>query len=78
MLIVFLTLCLCYVGMFYNLFLPGGIGGDAYKVYQLRKYHQGRTFAIVQAMIFDRLNGFLGCCCSLPLLPLLSDSAWPF
>ena len=28
---------LCYVGMFYNLFLPGGIGGDGYKVYYLKK-----------------------------------------
>ena len=24
-------------GMFYNLFLPGGIGGDAYKIYYLNK-----------------------------------------
>ena len=25
------------IGMFYNLFLPGGIGGDGYKVYLLNK-----------------------------------------
>ena len=72
------NLCLCYVGMFYNLFLPGGIGGDAYKVYQLRKYHQGRTFAIVQAMIFDRLNGFLGLLLIAAFALYFSDSAWPF
>ena len=29
------NLRLYYVGMFYNLFLPGGIGGDGYKVYLL-------------------------------------------
>ena len=52
--------CLYYLGMFYNLFLPGGIGGDGYKVYFLRKYFSGKTFAIVQALLFDRLNGFVG------------------
>jgi hypothetical protein len=26
------------IGMFYNLFLPGGIGGDGYKVYLLNKH----------------------------------------
>src|SRR5690606_20130981 len=25
------------LGMFYNLFLPGGIGGDGYKIFLLRK-----------------------------------------
>ena len=28
---------LYYVGMFYNLFLPGGIGGDGYKIWILKK-----------------------------------------
>ena len=31
------NLSLYYLGMFYNLFLPGGIGGDGYKVYLLNK-----------------------------------------
>ena len=28
---------LYFLGMFYNFFIPGGIGGDAYKVYLLNK-----------------------------------------
>jgi len=28
------------LGMFYNLFLPGGIGGDGYKIYLLQKNYQ--------------------------------------
>jgi glycosyltransferase 2 family protein len=29
-----------WLGMFYNLFLPGGIGGDGYKVYIVNKYRK--------------------------------------
>ena len=31
------NLRLYYRGMFFNLFLPGGIGGDAYKIIALKK-----------------------------------------
>jgi len=31
------NLKLYYLGMFYNLFLPGGIGGDGYKIFVLKK-----------------------------------------
>ena len=31
------NLRLYMLGMFYNVFLPGGIGGDGYKIYLLRK-----------------------------------------
>lgn len=30
------NLKLYYLGMFYNLFLPGGIGGDGYKIYIIK------------------------------------------
>ncbi|QKG53302.1 lysylphosphatidylglycerol synthase transmembrane domain-containing protein [Hymenobacter sp. BRD67] len=36
------NLRLYWLGMFYNLFLPGGIGGDGYKVYLLGKEFPGR------------------------------------
>ena len=52
--------CLYYLGMFYNLFLPGGIGGDGYKVYFLQQYFSGKTWRIIQALLLDRLNGFMG------------------
>ena len=37
------NLRLYLLGMFYNLFLPGGIGGDAYKGYVIKKTFQTPT-----------------------------------
>lgn len=51
------NLKLYYLGMFYNLFLPGGIGGDGYKVYYLQKNHGGNTKKLIAATILDRLSG---------------------
>lgn len=49
---------LCYAGMFYNLFLPGGIGGDGYKVYLLKSAFRERSLKkIVSAAFLDRLSG---------------------
>jgi uncharacterized membrane protein YbhN (UPF0104 family) len=45
------------LGMFYNLFLPGGIGGDGYKVYYLRKTTNVPVKNCIRAMIFDRATG---------------------
>ena len=45
------------LGMFYNLFLPGGIGGDGYKIYFLRKRFDARTRDIFWAVLLDRLIG---------------------
>ncbi len=53
------NLILYYVGMFYNLFLPGGIGGDGYKAYLLNKYHNTKLSLILQALIFDRVSGLI-------------------
>lgn len=47
------------LGMFYNLFLPGGIGGDAYKGYVLKKKYEVKTRSVVSILILDRLNGLL-------------------
>lgn len=47
------------VGMFYNLFLPGGIGGDGYKVYLLNKHYQVSIKKLVQAALLDRLGGLV-------------------
>lgn len=60
---VFLTqlsnLKLYLLGMFYNLFLPGGIGGDAYKGYIIRKKFSTDTKKIVAVIVLDRLSGLL-------------------
>jgi glycosyltransferase 2 family protein len=45
------------LGMFYNISLPGGVGGDGYKIYILRKKFKLPTKRIFLAMLFDRLSG---------------------
>lgn len=45
------------LGMFYNLFLPGGIGGDGYKIFLLRKKFDIKGRKLFQAIFFDRLSG---------------------
>ena len=51
------NLILYYVGMFYNLFLPGGIGGDGYKIYLLNRYFSHGVKRLFQAVLLDRLSG---------------------
>lgn len=53
------NLKLYLLGMFYNLFLPGGIGGDAYKGYVLKKSYGIRTKRVIALMVLDRLSGLL-------------------
>ena len=51
---------LYYVGMFYNLFLPSAIGGDAYKVYLLKQSNKSITTKdLVLCALTDRLSGLL-------------------
>jgi hypothetical protein len=51
------NLILYYIGMFYNLFLPGGISGDGYKIYLLnRAFHTGFK-PLTQATLLDRVSG---------------------
>ena len=47
------------LGMFYNLFLPGGIGGDAYKGYLIQNRFKPGTKRVVSALLLDRLSGLL-------------------
>lgn len=75
---VFLTqisnLKLYLLGMFYNLFLPGGIGGDAYKGYLIKKQFNIDTKKIVSVLVLDRLSGllllFMYACILIPFLNL--------
>ncbi|NAY90395.1 flippase-like domain-containing protein [Muricauda sp. JGD-17] len=53
------NLALYLLGMFYNLFLPGGIGGDAYKGYAIQKKYQSGTKKVVAVLLLDRLSGML-------------------
>ena len=51
------NLKLYYLGMFYNLFLPGGIGGDGYKIYVLQKNHGMKMINVFHAVLWDRICG---------------------
>jgi len=54
---IWYNLKLYYLGMFYNLFLPGGVGGDGYKIYVLRKNHGITVLNIFNAVFWDRISG---------------------
>jgi glycosyltransferase 2 family protein len=49
---------LYYKGMFYNLFLPGGIGGDAYKVIALKNENTSYR-QLAAATLLDRITGLI-------------------
>lgn len=52
------NLRLYYKGMFFNLFLPGGIGGDAYKIIALK--NSDNTYKqLTTATLLDRVNGLV-------------------
>ncbi|MCD4736293.1 MAG: flippase-like domain-containing protein [Bacteroidales bacterium] len=51
------NLKLYLLGMFYNVFLPGGISGDGYKIYLLRKKFEVKTGKIFSAVLIDRISG---------------------
>ncbi len=53
------NLKLYLLGMFYNLFLPGGIGGDAYKGFVIKKKFNIATKKVVSVLVLDRLSGLL-------------------
>jgi uncharacterized membrane protein YbhN (UPF0104 family) len=54
------NLKLYWLGMFYNLFLPGGIGGDAYKVILLNRAYQQPVKLLSAAVLLDRISGVAG------------------
>ena len=53
------NLRLYLLGMFYNLFLPGGIGGDGYKVVLLGNHTPAKTKTLVWASLLDRASGLV-------------------
>ena len=53
------NLKLYLLGMYYNLFLPGGIGGDGYKIYLLNRRFGIKAKLLFLAVLLDRVNGVL-------------------
>lgn len=48
---------LYWLGLFYNLFLPGGVGGDGYKIFLINKYHKKPVKSLIGVVLTDRLSG---------------------
>ncbi len=57
------NLKLYWLGMYYNLFLPGGIGGDGYKIYLLNKITGVKVKSLFWAVLLDRVTGLLALFC---------------
>lgn len=69
------NLRLYLLGMYYNLFLPGGIGGDGYKVWILNKKFKTKIKDLFWGVLLDRVNGvFVLYLLTLLMVPLLSLS----
>jgi uncharacterized membrane protein YbhN (UPF0104 family) len=54
-----LNLKLFWLGLFYNLFLPSGIGGDGVKVYLVNKYRRNGVKKNIGAMLVNRVAGLV-------------------
>ena len=64
---------LYFLGMFYNTFVPGGIGGDAYKVYVLNKNYETSLKKISQAVFLDKVIGLVAMLLMISFLVYLSN-----
>ncbi|MBX2914376.1 MAG: flippase-like domain-containing protein [Cyclobacteriaceae bacterium] len=76
------NLKLYYQGMFYNLFLPGGVGGDGYKTIILHRLANKPLRNTVAALILDRISGvvailLLAACFALLLQGKLPNTLHP-
>lgn len=69
---------LYFLGMFYNFFIPGGIGGDAYKVYLLNKKFGWNAKKITASLFCDRLSGLMAICLIICILAYFSLSQFKF
>ncbi len=48
---------LYFAGMFYNTMLPGGIGGDGYKIYTLHRWYDYPVSESIRLMLAERASG---------------------
>ncbi len=59
------------LGMFYNMFLPGGVGGDGYKIFFLNKKFGIEKRKLLLAVFLDKLSGAWSLCTLIILMLLL-------
>ena len=73
------NLRLYYAGMFLNVFLPGGIGGDGYKILVLHRSHALPLRTVITTTLADRVSGILALmfmfCVLMPMLRLPWEAA---
>jgi uncharacterized membrane protein YbhN (UPF0104 family) len=74
----FSNLKLYWLGLFYNLFLPGGVGGDGFKVYLLNHYLKVPVKRSLGAIFADRLSGLTIIVTFLLILVHLIDYPVPY
>lgn len=74
------SITITYIGSFFNFLLPGGIGGDAIKVYLLRKNSDLRVFHLIKLLLADRGNGlYFLCVMAIALLWVIEPfNKWPW
>lgn len=66
------------IGMFYNFFIPGGIGGDAYKIYLLNKEFNWKVKKLSAAAFIDRFSGLtaIGMLLVILIIPFVQNLGW--
>lgn len=72
------NLKLYWLGMFYNIFLPGGVSGDAYKIYLLRKKLGKNLKELFGAVFVDRLTGVVALVALALLLLSTTENTIPY
>jgi hypothetical protein len=53
------SIILYYIGMLFNHVLPGGVGGDGYKAYVLKRDHKFKLTTSIRLLLTGRANGLL-------------------
>jgi uncharacterized membrane protein YbhN (UPF0104 family) len=72
------NLKLYLLGMYYNLFLPGGIGGDGYKIYLLNRKFGVKVKTLFWATMFDRLSGVMALINLAAIMTFFISRGFPF
>lgn len=66
---------IAYMGAFANAFLPGGIGGDAFRMYYVEREGGGKRGKASLSVVTDRVMGFLGLVVAASVIVLLNIDA---
>lgn len=51
------SVALYYIGVAFNIILPGGIGGDGYRIFLINKLRKFSKLKALQIILYERING---------------------